>query len=605
MEQEKKWLSLPVLRSMIQNSFRVLGIVWEKNKGAVIALAFIFLVVSATPFWQSGARALLINELVRLAGGALVTPYLMALIIFLVLSIFVPSFLFTVQSYLSRLFWFFLAETFELLMIKKKGEIDIAAHEDPRRMDLFTKVSEQGIWRLQNFVDRQFYVLQNIFQALIASAVLLYAQWWVFVIILIGSIPELIAEARYGWRVWGIHTARAELRRRFFDVKSHFESLPSLTELRLFQNIPYFLSLVKELFGTFQREERAAERRRVVHRIASLLISEAALAFAAVWFILEVVHGNLQIGTLLFLLASMGDLRQSISGLFANLGRQYQDSLFVTDVFAFLDIEPVIQIPQKCISPDPQKTPEIVFEGVTFSYPGTTKEVLKDFSLRIPPGEKVALVGVNGAGKTTVVKLLCRFYDPTKGRIMVDGIDLREIDLEKWYAMLGVLFQDYARYHFVVKDTIALGRITHPLSMKRVREAARASEASVFIEEWEKAYEQMLGKVFTEGVEPSVGQWQKLALARTFYRDPRVLILDEPTSSIDAQAEAKIFEKLEELPKDHTVILISHRFSTVRHADQIVVIENGMITEQGTHDDLISRAGTYMRLFSLQARGYR
>ena len=329
------------------------------------------------------------------------------------------------------------------------------------------------------------------------------------------------------------------------------------------------------------------------------------IAFAIVYFVLQVVKGNLLIGTLTFILASIGDLRQSLSGLFSNLGRQYQDSLFVTDIFRFLSLKPIIKKPEKGIVLDSKQTPEIAFEHVTFSYPGTKKTVLKDFSLKIAPGEKIALVGVNGAGKTTFVKLLCRFYDPDGGKITIDGHDLKEIDLESWYNQLGAIFQDYARYHFIVKEAIAVGRTGVASSLEKVKEAAKASEADTFIEEWEKKYDQMLGKEFTEGTEPSIGQWQKLALARTFYRDPRILILDEPTSSIDAEAEAKIFEKLELLPKDRTVILISHRFSTVRQADKIGVVEEGGLKELGTHEDLLKLNGTYANLFTLQAKGYK
>ena len=376
-------------------------------------------------------------------------------------------------------------------------------------------------------------------------------------------------------------------------------------ELKLFQNTQHFLSTIKELFRNFQLEEKKNEKKKLIHQLIVLCFSQLVIAFAIVYFTMQVVKGNLLIGTLTFILASIGDLRQSLSGLFSNLGRQYQDSLFVTDIFKFLNLKPIIKKPEKGIVLDSKQTPEIAFEHVTFSYPGTKKTVLKDFSLKIAPGEKIALVGVNGAGKTTFVKLLCRFYDPDEGKITIDGHDLKEIDLESWYNQFGAIFQDYARYHFIVKEAIAVGRIGVASSLEKVKEAAKASEADTFIEEWEKKYEQMLGKEFTAGTEPSIGQWQKLALARTFYRDPRILILDEPTSSIDAEAEAKIFEKLELLPKDRTVILISHRFSTVRQADKIGVVEEGGLKELGIHEDLLKLNGTYANLFTLQAKGYK
>jgi len=604
-EKQEQKISISAFREMLKNSIRLSAMMWKEKKGGIIGLGLVFLIVSAAPFLQSGSRGLLINELIKIAGNSGVSSYLFILVGILILATLIPSILLTIQNYLSKLFWFFLEEKFETLVIQKKGEIDVAIHEDPQQKDLLNKVSEDGTWRVRNFVDRQFYIFQNVIEVIIASIILIFSQWWVFLIILIGTLPELIAEVVYGRMVWGIHTGRAETKRKYWELHSHFNSLPSLVELKLFQNTQHFLSTIKELFRNFQLEEKKNEKKKLIHQLIVLCFSQLVIAFAIVYFVLQVVKGNLLIGTLTFILASIGDLRQSLSGLFSNLGRQYQDSLFVTDIFRFLNLKPIIKKPEKGIVLDSKQTPEIAFDHVTFSYPGTKKTVLKDFSLKIAPGEKIALVGVNGAGKTTFVKLLCRFYDPDEGKITIGGHDLKEIDLESWYNQLGAIFQDYARYHFIVKEAIAVGRTGVASSLEKVKEAAKASEADTFIEEWEKKYEQMLGKEFTEGTEPSIGQWQKLALARTFYRDPRILILDEPTSSIDAEAEAKIFEKLELLPKDRTVILISHRFSTVRQADKIGVVEEGGLKELGTHEDLLKLNGTYANLFTLQAKGYK
>lgn len=604
-EKQEQKLSLSLFREMLKNSVKLTAMLWREKRGEIILLGFVFLVVSAAPFLRSGSRGLLINELVKIAGSGTMSSYLLLLVGVLILATLIPSVLFTIQNYLSKLFWFFLDEKIETLIIKKKGELDVATHENPEHKDLFNRVSEEGTWRVRNFIDRQFYIFQNIIEVTIASAILIFSQWQVFLVILIGTLPELIVEARYGRMVWDIHSGRAETRRKYWELHSHFNALPSLVELKLFQNIPHFFSAIKELFHSFQMEEKKNEKKKLLSQLFVLCFSQLVIAFAIVYFILQVVKGNLLIGTLTFILASVGDLRQSLSGLFSNLGRQYQDSLFVTDIFKMLDLKPAVEKPKKGVILDSKETPEIIFENVTFSYPGTKTAILKNFSLKIAPGEKIALVGINGAGKTTFVKLLCRFYDPDQGKIIIGGHNLRELDLESWYGQLGAIFQDYSRYHFIVKEAIAIGRTGTTSSFEKVKEAAQSSEADIFIEEWEKKYEQMLGKEFTEGVEPSIGQWQKLALARTFYRAPSVLVLDEPTSSIDAAAEAKIFEKLENLPRDRTVILISHRFSTVRQADKIGVIEEGELKELGTHEDLLKLSGTYAHLFNLQAKGYK
>jgi len=603
--QKLRKIDFSVFLVLLRDSKRIVRMIWEERRGLVVGLVLILVLLSALPFLSSGARGFLINELVRIAGeGKATTPLILSGAIFLLASFVIPVFR-TVNIYLSNLFRLFVQEKFEILLVQKKGEIDIAVHESPAHNDLFNKVRDNGVYRAQNYVDRQFYIFQNILEVIAASLILVFAEWWVFLIILIGTIPSLIIEAKYGRNVWGIYTAKAETRRRFWDLKHHFDTVPLLTELKIFRNINYFIKTIKALFRDFQEEEKKNEKKKLFNELSVLILSQGVSIFAIVWFILKVVHGDLQIGTLTFLLTSIGGLEVSLGGLFSNLGRQYQDGLFMRDLFELLDIKPVITKPKTGLVLRSDKTPEVIFDNVSFKYPGTEKLVLKDFSLKIAPGEKLALVGINGAGKTTLIKLLCRFYDPASGKIFVDGHDLKDVDLESWYNTLGVIFQDYGRYYFVVKDLIALGRTEKEQTLPQVKKAAEMSEANVFIEEWEKEYDQMVGKHFSGGVEPSIGQWQKLALAKTFYRDSRILILDEPTSSIDAEAEAKIFDKLEALPSDRTVILISHRFSTVRHADRICVIDNGEAAELGTHEELLQLNGKYARLFKLQAKGYR
>lgn len=605
MDKKEKTFSVAVFKELAKNSFYLSRIVWKEKKGSVLVMLAVFLGLSFIPFLESGARGEIINKLVESLGNKNIDPKLVLATGVFVLSIFLFLIFSAIQNYIARIFFFFTGEKFELLIIKKKGELDVAIHEDPKYNNLLNKVTEQGVWRMQNFIERQFYIFQNILEVIIASAIIIFLKWWILPIILLGAIPEFITEAKYGKDVWGIHTTRAETRRRYWDLHRHFNWLPSIIELKLFQNIPYFFSSIKELFQGFQQEEKKNEKKKLLYRLVSISFSQIAFGFAVVWFIFEVINGNLLVGTLTFVLASMGSMRQAMSGLFSNMGRQYQDNLFVTDFFSFINIKPAIKKSPQGIILDPNKTPKISFNNISFSYPGADRTALKNFSLTIPPGEKIALVGVNGAGKTTLIKLLCRFYDPDKGNITIDDYDLKEIDLESWYGQMGAIFQEYAHYHFTVKEAIAIGRTGPKSSLEKVKDAAKAAEADIFIEEWEKNYEQMLGKEFSEGVEPSIGQWQKLALARTFYRDPRVMILDEPTSSIDAEAEAKIFEKLETLPSDRTIILISHRFSTVRQANRIAVIENGEIREIGIHKELMELNGTYSRLFNLQARGYK
>lgn len=603
--EENNKISFSVFREMLKNSVRLTKIIWKEKKGIIFASFFVFSIISTAPFLQSGLNGLLINELIKIVGSGNVSLNLIIIIIAAVSASFVLSTMFKIQEYVSRILYFLLEEKITLFVLKKKGEIDTASHEDPKQNDLLNKIKEHGVWRTQNFAHRQFYILQNIIEVMIASVVLIFFKWWIFLILLLGTIPEFLIELKFGEHIWNIHTAKAEVRRRYWELESHFNSTGSITELKLFQNTRYFISQIKNLLVNFLNEQKKTEKKKILNQLWSVSLSQTVTAFAMIFFIFQIIQGNILIGTFVFVFTSIVNLRTSLSGLFNNLGRHYQDNLFVSDMFKFLDIPAVIEKPEKGIILNSKKTPEIVFEKVNFAYPNTEKLVLKNFSLKIPAGEKLALIGVNGVGKTTLIKLLCRFYDPIKGRILINGHDLKNIDLESWYTMLGAIFQDYAHYHFIVRDAIAVGKTDIKQKINRVKDSAKASEADVFIDEWEKSYNQMLGKEWSEGIEPSIGQWQKLALARAFYRDPKILILDEPTSSIDAEAEAKIFERIEALPKDRTVILISHRFSTVRHADKIAVIADGELKEIGNHEKLLKLNGIYAQLFSLQAKGYK
>jgi len=604
-DEKSPTFSLKVFKVIFKNAARTMKIVWKEKKGTILLLFATLFVLSASPFLLSGSRGLLINELITSFGSGVFSSRIITLLLVLIVASFIQPLFRNLQMFYEKLLWFFMEQKFFGLLLHKKATLDVAIHEDPKFNNLLNRVNEFGVYRIQNFVDRQFFVFQNIFELIIALFILSFANWWLLIVVLMGTIPELVTEIKYGNNIWSIWGGKAEDRRKYARLYGHFTDLRSIIELKIFQNIGYFIGLVQELFASFQNEQKKAERKRIVSQLISGSLAQLTSAFALIWFVFEVVHGKLQVGTLTFFLASITDFRLSLSGLFQNLGQQYQDGLFVNDVFTLLDTKPVIQIPPKAIQLDQKKTPTIIFDNVSFAYPGAEVLSLKNISLTIVPGEKLAFVGANGAGKTTLVKLLCRFYDPTEGRILIDGYDLKNIDLESWYFHLGALFQDYQNYRFLVKEAIAFGRTGEKPSFEKVQLSARTAEADVFIEKWEQQYEQQLGKDFTGGVEPSIGQWQKLALARAFYREPRVLILDEPTSSIDAEAESKIFEKLEKLPKDRTVILISHRFSTVRQANRIAVIEGGELKELGTHQELLKENKTYARLFKMQAKGYQ
>jgi ATP-binding cassette subfamily B protein len=590
------------LKELSEISWRVLRIFFKLDFLRSSLLGIVIFFRSFLPILSSGAFANLINKTTEAASGKEINQALIWAIGSLFAVYILEVILDSASSYTSKIARFSFEEKLDLLIARKNADIDIALREDPASNNLFQIVKENN-WRFYNFGEGQFYVAQDLVRFLVASVALWFLSPTVLLVLFVGVLPELIVQVRYGREAWGIYAAKAETKRRLGSLYFHLESTKSLSEFKIFQITERILGWVRDLFLEFQNEQRIVERKKFKYYSASASLAVVFLMGGAAYFVSDVVSGGMEIGTLVFALSLLSQFRTSLSQFFSGLSANYENFLFMKDIFKFLDLKSIVRLPVPGLVLS-EATPEITFEKVSFKYPGQTKLALKNITLQIKPGEKVALVGENGAGKTTFVKLLCRFYDAEKGRVLLDGTNIKEVNLDSWYDKFGVLFQEYTNYDLPVWEQISLGSNIEP-DLEKIKLAARNSGAADFIERWEKGYDQMIGNQYTNGVEPSVGQRQKLALARVFYRDPQVWILDEPTASIDPEAEEKIFERLEQLPKDRTVFLISHRFSTVRHADRILVFKDGEIVEQGTHKELLKLKGLYEHLFSLQAKGYK
>lgn len=605
MQKKKKELSFSLFGAMFRALFRLTKMAYKESPLLLFWMIFLSVILALSPFLSSWTSGHLVNQLIETQKvGGIVPDFYPALAFYIFASLVLPLFSVFYQ-YADYTSWFLLEKVLEFKIMRHREKLDISLHEDAEFSNLAQRMSD-SVHRVRNFIDRQFQLIQNIVGIIAATAVVYSFNKWAALAVILGTVPQFIFEMKFGTRAWGIHSAKAEVRRKYYEVRSFFYPIRSLVELKLFQTGNFFVEQAESLFDSFRKEVKKKERDRLVYSIFSVLFSYGTIAGAIAWFVFDAVAGRIQIGTLIFVFGSLAALRANFSGFLIQIAHQYEDGLFVLDVLKFLDTPPRIIVPQNAFVLDSKKTPEIVFENVSFKYPGSESFALKNFSLRIPVGEKLAIIGLNGAGKTTFVKLLCRFYDPDEGRILIGGKDLKEIDLNSWYAHIGALFQEYMNYGaFTVTEAIAFGDTKAKISAKRAREAAQASQADDFINRFPLKYKQVLGKMFDNGVSPSTGQWQKIALARVFYRNPNVFILDEPTASIDADAEAKIFEKMESLSSDKTVIFISHRFSTVRNANKIIVIKEGVLAEEGTHLELLRNKKLYAELFRLQAKGYQ
>jgi len=590
------------LRNLISNSINLDKIAFKARPFLMISAMLTAIVTGITIFAQYGFQGLLVNKLVATGTGN--TDNLAFFAIALILLQALPSLTSILENYHSKMMWLSLTNVITVKILEKKSALNISEHEDPELKDIIQRVDENGDWRMVTAIDRQFWILKELIALSISIGLLFLTYPIFFLIVVMATIPDLIVEIKYAKDVWGMWGAKAETRRKYFDTQNHFQKVSGVTELKLYQNTGHFINIIKNLYQDFLNEEKGHEDKKVKLKFLTIILAQLGLGIIIYFLLRDIFSGAIMAGNAIFVLGAIFTFRSSINSLFSMLSRQYQDNLFVNDYFTLMRREsPMIYKNPGIVLPR-DTNPKIEFKNVSFKYPKSSVLTLDKINITINPGDKIALIGINGAGKTTLIKLLCRFYDPTEGQILINGHDLKDINLESWYSILGVLFQDYGRYNLLTSETIALGNTKKDQDKNLVKQAARNSDAYEFIEKWPEQYEQQLGVGFTGAVEPSVGQWQKLALARSYYRDPSIFILDEPTASIDAGAELKIFENLEKLSRDKTVILISHRFSTVRNADKIIVLKDKAILEQGTHEELLKMGGEYARLFNAQKEKY-
>jgi ATP-binding cassette subfamily B protein len=588
-------------KGFFKNIGRTIGLIWRYDKKYLIVKLTVSIITSVLPVISAWYSALFINKIVSREFGSIFDPGLFKIVIFYIALLVLQALFQILYRYFDDRFFISFSQYFEILSIEKRSQIDIQKYEDPKFNDLVQKVNE-NFHRFIRFTDLLFYVFENIIQITVALVVIARYNPYIALVIFIFLLPDLFIEMKYGESIYGIWGAKSEIKRKYFEDRRHFMNVNSLTEVKIFKLKEFFSTRINDLLSNFNNEIIKTENRKRGLKFVATFVSFTVTGVIVFLLIKNVVAGVLLIGTFTFLLSQINNLRGSITNFFFNVSKIYGDNMFVRDVFAFFDTVPVVEDGTQLL---PTETPDITFDNVSFGYPGTEKNILNNISLTIKAGEKIAIVGVNGAGKTTFTKLVTRFYDPTQGSILLNGsIPLKQVQLKSWYEKVGLLAQEFAKYKLPIKDAIALGDTSKPFDLEQVKYAATQSGANEFIEEWKEGYDTQLGKEFEGGIEPSVGQWQKIALARMFYKNPQIWILDEPTASIDAVAEMGIFNKLENLPKDKTVILISHRFNTVKNANKIIVIEHGSIAEMGNHEELMKKEGIYHNLFTTQKDSY-
>ncbi len=483
--------------------------------------------------------------------------------------------------------------------------VDLAYYEDPGYYDTLHRAQREAPYRPTRIVNGLIQIAQNGI-SLLGIAGLLFSFNWLLALVLFGAaLPGALARLLHSRRLYGFEQAQTEKERRAWYYHSVLTDAPHAKELRLFNLGALFQTRYRDLRQQIRAGKLALSRRRVLSDLLAQMLATAALFGSLAWIALQTIRGAVTLGDLVIYYLGFQSGLNFLQAALRGLAGLYEDNLFLTNLYQFLDLTPKITaLPQPAAVPQPMPR-GIEFHNVGFTYPSRTEEALHDIELTLAPGEVIALVGENGSGKTTLIKLLCRLYDPTHGEITVDGVDLRGLDPVRWRREISVAFQDYAHYALKAWENIWLGDVAAPPDRARLEEAGRRSGADAAIRRLPHAYDTMLGHWFQEGQELSVGEWQKIALARAFWRDAHVLILDEPTSSLDPLAEAALFREFRGLLDGRSAILISHRFSTVQMADCIYVMDQGRIAERGTHQALLAQNGRYARLYHAQAQHYQ
>ncbi|MFN2549601.1 MAG: ABC transporter ATP-binding protein [Myxococcales bacterium] len=510
------------------------------------------------------------------------------------------------QSLLRDLMRASLGNHVNTLILEKAATLELRHFEDADFYDKMQNARREASIRPLSMSLETASLLQQMLILVSYAALLVRLSPWSVLLIVAASVPAFVAEARFSGESFRLNTWRAPEGRRQNYLEWILTRDSHVKEVKLFNLGPLVLQRYRALFEKFYAEDRSLALRKGAAGIALGLLSLAAFYGAYAFMAVRAAVGAITLGDLTLYLSVFRQGQTSIQSALASVGSLYEDGLFMSNLFAYLDIGTGGELPrrQPPLTAPHARSQEIEFRDVSFRYPGTEKWVLRGVTLKLAAGEKMALVGENGAGKSTLIKLLMRLYDPSDGAILYGGVDLRDMDARDLRDRIGVLFQDFVRYQWTARENVGVGWVPALDDRPRIERAVDEGGARTVIEQLPQKLETMLGGWFEEGHELSGGQWQKIALARAFMRDSEVLVLDEPTAALDAEAEHELFVRLQQLAAERTAILISHRFSTVRRADRIAVIREGRVEELGTHAELLAQNGRYAHLFRLQASGY-
>ncbi len=583
----------------------VLKIVWDSGP-VVVALGFVFRLLAAVlPVGLLYVGKLIIDTIVDVVSKHQPIPHkLWWLVVAEFLIALLTSVVAQVISFLNQLLADKYTRHVSIRVMKHAAELDVIAYEDPVFYDRLERARVQATDRLA-MIQMLGQLLQQVITAITLSLSIIYFSPWLLLLLIAGVVPAFLGESHFAFLGYAKNFRQTPIRRQLDYLRILGGSKEAAKELKLFGLSSFLTNRFTRLSDQVYEENVALSKRKLVAGGLLSLLGTVGYYTAYVWVIWRTVTGALSIGTLYFLAGAILQASQNIQMIFSTLAGVADQALFLTDLLAFFEMQPTIRSkPNALPAPRPIRR-GFELRNVSFAYPGTSRLVVQNLNFTLHVGERVALIGENGQGKTTIVKLLTRFYDPTEGQVLLDGIDLRDYNLEDLYREMGVIFQDFMRYEMTARENVAVGRIEEIANQEQIIAAAHKSLADEVIARLPAGYDQMLGRRFESGVDLSGGEWQKLALARAYLRNAQMLILDEPTAALDARSEFEVFQRFAELTGGKMALFISHRFSTVRMADRIVVLSGGRIIEDGSHEQLMALGGQYAEMFELQAASYR
>ncbi len=588
----------------LKNVPPVLRILWDSGPTVVAWGLSLRALVATLPFAIAKIAQYIITDIAGHLHGESLPPRFWMLVVSEVALNVSLGLLTRVIDYTDTLLANRYTQHVSVKVMEQAARLDLTTYEDPVFYDRLERARVQATDRLA-MIQQMGRLFQQVITTAVFSIALAWASPWLVLLLALGVLPSFLSESHYAFLGYAKNFRQTPSKRQMDYLREIAGSRDGAKEVKLFGLHQFFTERFQKLARQIYLEDTAFSRSKLIVGGLFGIIGTLGYYGAYVYVIWRTLQGNYDIGQFTFLTAAIQQASSNLQQVFSTVSGIADQALFLTDLLSFFAMEPKVRSkPDGLLVPDPIRY-GFEFRNVSFAYPGTSRKVLKNFNLTLSVGERIALIGENGQGKTTVVKLITRLYDPTEGQILLDGIDLREYSLDDLHRQMGVIFQDFVRFEMTARENIAVGRVDEPHNQGGIESAAHKSLANTVVEKLPNGYDQMLGRRFEGGVELSGGEWQKIALARAYLRDAQLLILDEPTAALDARSELEVFERFAELTQGKMALLISHRFSTVRMADRIVVLSGGQLIEEGNHQNLIAKGGVYAGMFEMQAASYR